>query len=77
MPYKDGKVDMTGYGASTKTMKPVMKESYKNKLANMKAKKKKKAQTQPDNFTSYLNQTGQLPGGNTMGAKRVYGGIRL
>jgi hypothetical protein len=41
MPYKDGKVNMAGYGASTKTMKPVMKESYKTKLANMKAKKKK------------------------------------
>jgi hypothetical protein len=41
MPYKNGKVDMTGYGASTKTMKPVMKKSYKTKLASMKAKKKK------------------------------------
>jgi len=41
MPYKNGKVDMAGYGASTKTMKPVMKESYKTKLASMKAKKKK------------------------------------
>ena len=41
MPYKDGKVDMQGYGASTKTMKPVMKDNYKTKLAKVKAKKKK------------------------------------
>ena len=40
MPYKNGKVDMGGYGASTKTMKPVMKESYKTRLAKVKNKKK-------------------------------------
>jgi hypothetical protein len=36
MPYVNGKVDMKGYGASTSTMKPVMKESKdtkKKKLA--------------------------------------------
>lgn len=41
MPYKNGKVDMAGYGASTTTMKPVMKESTKTRLAKMKARKKK------------------------------------
>jgi hypothetical protein len=41
MPYKKGKVDMAGYGASTNTMNPVMKESYKARLARMKAKKKR------------------------------------
>ena len=41
MPYKDGKVNMVGYGASKETMKPVTKESYKTKLAKMKVKKKR------------------------------------
>jgi hypothetical protein len=42
MPYKDGKVDMGGYGASSKSMKPVLKESYKTRLAKAKVKKKRK-----------------------------------
>jgi hypothetical protein len=59
----------------------MMNNNYNNVKMNLVSKmakqKKKKAQTQPDNFTAYLNQTGHLPGGNTMGAERVYGGIRL
>jgi len=35
MPYKNGKVDMAGYGASTK------KKAIKIRLAKMKARKKK------------------------------------
>ena len=31
MPYKDGKVDMKGYGATTGTMKPVMKDGLASK----------------------------------------------
>jgi len=42
MPYKNGKVDMAGYGASTTTMKPVIKESNKTRLAKVRAKAKKK-----------------------------------
>ena len=42
MPYKNGKVDMGGYGADTNTMNPVMKESYKTRLAKFKVAKKKK-----------------------------------
>ena len=40
MPYVNGKVDMKGYGATTSTMKPVMKDSVaskRKKLANKKA----------------------------------------
>jgi hypothetical protein len=40
MPYKNGKVDMAGYGAKTSTMKPVMKESSKEKLVKQIAKNK-------------------------------------
>jgi len=42
MPYKNGKVDMAGYGASTTTMKPVMKETYKTRLAKATARANKK-----------------------------------
>ena len=42
MPYKDGKVNMRGYGATTSTTKPVTKDSYKVRLAKAKAAKKKK-----------------------------------
>jgi len=41
MPMVNGKVNMAGYGASSKTMEPVTKESYKTKLAKMKSKKKR------------------------------------
>jgi hypothetical protein len=41
MPYKDGKVNMRGYGATTSTTKPVTKDSYKIRLAKAKAAKKK------------------------------------
>ncbi len=40
MPYKNGKVDMKGYGATTGSMNPVMKESSKEKLVKKIAKAK-------------------------------------
>ncbi len=42
MPYKNGKIDMAGYGASTTTVKPIMKESNKTRLAKAKVAKKKR-----------------------------------
>jgi hypothetical protein len=39
MPYVNGKVDMKGYGATTSTMKPVMKDSVASKRKKL-AKKK-------------------------------------
>jgi hypothetical protein len=36
MPYKDGKINMRGYGATTSTTKPVTKDSYKIRLARRK-----------------------------------------
>jgi hypothetical protein len=39
MPYKNGKVDMAGYGATTTTMQPVTKEGVASKRKKL-AKKK-------------------------------------
>jgi hypothetical protein len=47
MPYVNGKVDMKGYGATTGTMKPVMKDSLASKRKNLAKKKAKPSMVKP------------------------------